>query len=134
MVRRNKRAGFMLRDLIACLVMFLVGLMLLLPGCSSKAPEEGMMGDDGGGEPPDPPLPPRRALGETKDKLRQMGIAVHNFEATFKKLPPAYASASIAGNKGVVGYGVPPGEGRLTAPQTIHVHLLPYIEQAALYN
>src|SRR5262245_17154946 len=59
---------------------------------------------------------------QTVNNLRQIGIAVHNFEGTFKKMPPAFASTDKKVNDNVVGYGAPPGG--ITKPQTIYVHIL----------
>lgn len=60
----------------------------------------------------------REAAGRTQTMncLKQIGLAVHNFHDTYSKMPPAFESVANS----------PAG--------SIHVHLLPYIEQAAVYN
>lgn len=60
----------------------------------------------------------REAAGQsqTMNCLKQIAIAVHNFHDTYSKMPPAYESVANS----------PAG--------SIHVHLLPFVEQAAVYN
>src|SRR5262249_1726213 len=50
------------------------------------------------------------------NNVRQVGIAVHNYDSAFRKLPPAVGK----GPQGQVG--------------SLHYHLLPFIEQAALHQ
>src|SRR5262249_51943590 len=77
-----------------------------------------------------PLLPYRKKNEETIERLRQLGVAVHNFESTFLKMPPAYwpGASTLAFD---VGYGARPGAG-LAGPHTVHVYLLPYVEQHLL--
>jgi len=59
---------------------------------------------------------------QCSNNLKQIGLGVHNFESTFKKLP----------NSGQCG-----STGTTTTPYTIHstaTQILPYIEQVAVYN
>lgn len=62
---------------------------------------------------------------QTRNNLRQMGMALHLCSDTYKKLPPAWGSFGSIG----------PGLNRSgTAAASLHVHLLPFIEQLPLYN
>jgi prepilin-type N-terminal cleavage/methylation domain-containing protein len=54
---------------------------------------------------------------QTMNNLKQCALACHNAQDNFKKLPPAYATYGSA-----------------TVTRSLLVHLLPYIEQTALYN
>jgi prepilin-type processing-associated H-X9-DG protein len=59
---------------------------------------------------------------QCSNNLKQMGLAVHNFDSTYKKLPTSGQCGST---------------GSTTTPYMIHstaTYLLPYIEQQNLYN
>ena len=55
----------------------------------------------------------------TSNNLKQIGLAVHGFHDNYKKFPDAFASG---------------GAFALTNPQTMWVHLLPFVEQDNLYR
>jgi type II secretory pathway pseudopilin PulG len=57
------------------------------------------------------------ARSQDSNNLKQIGIAVHSYHDDWKRFPPAFDKA------GQIKYSV-----------TAHIHILPYIEQAALYN
>ncbi len=54
---------------------------------------------------------------ETINNLKQMALAIHNANDAYKRMPPAFDKF---------------GSGQVAA--SIHVHLLPYLEQARLYK
>jgi len=66
----------------------------------------------------------REAAARTQiiNNLKQMALSTHNANDTFKLLPPA------VGTYGSVNANAPP------IGRTLSIHLLPYIEQTALYN
>jgi hypothetical protein len=57
------------------------------------------------------------ARAQTMNNLKQMGIALHNCNDTYRRMPPAFGK--FAGFK---------------TAQSIHVYLLPFIEQANLFQ
>jgi hypothetical protein len=54
---------------------------------------------------------------ETNNKLKQLSLACHSFHDVYKKLPPAFDRT-----------------GQIDFPASVHVHLLPFIEQDNLYK
>src|SRR5689334_19339054 len=56
------------------------------------------------------------ARAQCQNNLKQIGLATHNYESTYKYLPPA--GAKWEGN----------------TPPSMVVIILPYVEQANLYN
>jgi hypothetical protein len=54
---------------------------------------------------------------QTNNNLKQLSLACHSFHDVYKKLPPAFGSF-----------------GQMRFPASVHVHLLPYIEQDNLYR
>src|SRR5262249_18189449 len=54
---------------------------------------------------------------ETVNNLRMIGIGIHNYSDTFRRMLPAYAPS-----------------GQLKAAAPLHVHILPFVEQQPLYN
>jgi len=63
-----------------------------------------------------------------QNQLHQLGLALHNYESTKQKLPPAIANVPDPNS-------TPPGY-NLALPYctTIHTFLLPYVEQEALFK
>jgi len=55
---------------------------------------------------------------QCKNNLKQMGLAIHNYHDVYTRFPPA---GTVAGNSGAHG-------------NTVFVGILPYIDQAPLYN
>jgi hypothetical protein len=91
------RAGFSRADLLVVTVLGLCLLGLLTPalaGGRQKAERK-----------------------TTENNLKQIALAMHNYHATYKRLPPAYDK--------VFGF---------KSNATVHVYLLPYLEQIDLYK
>jgi len=59
---------------------------------------------------------------QCKNNLKQWGLAIHNYHDTFNKLPI-----------GAMGYNNPLAHGPANN-LSMHVRLLPYVDQAPLYN
>jgi hypothetical protein len=73
----------------------------------------------------------REAAARTQciNNLKQMGLGVHNFESTFKRMPPLYGGAA-----GQAGTGVQNSQKFPNIWGSTHVFLLPYIEMDNLYK
>ncbi|MCC6508695.1 MAG: DUF1559 domain-containing protein [Pirellulaceae bacterium] len=56
------------------------------------------------------------------NNIKQLGLASHNFESTFKKLPPGFTQDRIPAPSGAF------------QGHSVFYYLLPYIEQGNLYN
>lgn len=61
---------------------------------------------------------------QTVDKMKSMGLAMVSYHDAFKQLPPAFdrALATFENEKETV-----------RTPVSVHVHLLPYLDQQAIY-
>jgi hypothetical protein len=128
-LKNPRRRGYMLRDLVASLVMIILLLGIVLPGCGKK----------------DDPTSPtevseeekarqaaeqrkKRTSKETLNNLRQLAIAVHTAVGDYKRLPPSGTNVKVkAGDKEMAGYyGAKSG--------SLYYHLLPYLEQMNMYE
>lgn len=101
MVRRQ-RNGFTLVELLVVIAIIGVLVGLLLPAVQAAREAARRM--------------------QCSNNLKQMGLAVHNFDSTYKKLPSSGQCGST---------------GSTTTPYMIHstaTQLLPYMEQQNLYN
>ena len=100
---QSRRKGFTLVELLVVIAIIGVLIALLLPAVQMA----------------------REAARRTQcaNNLKQLGLACHNFHATFNKFPPG-------------GLGDRPNTGFTWNPQHIGllVHLLPYMEQQAIYD
>ncbi len=74
----------------------------------------------------------RRA--QCKNNLKQIGLGMHNFEETFQRFPPAYATADSRANGSL--YGVSYGDDNHNGPPgwAWGTFLLPFLEQAPLFK
>ena len=100
------RSGFTLIELLVVIAIIAILVSLLLPAVQ-QARESA-----------------RRT--QCKNNLKQLALAVHNFESAYKKLPPgqifsvgAYSNFALMDNMTLIG---------------THVFLLPYLEQENLYK
>jgi len=105
-----KRSGFTLIELLVVIAIIAVLVSLLLPAVQQA----------------------REAARRTqcKNNLKQLGLAVHNFEDTYGKMP--YGMLRRDGNGfGHPNFGTAPEENRRYA---FHFQLLPYIERSDLFS
>ena len=103
-VFRNKRGGFNAIELVVVIVLVFIILGALLVALKNFSDHE------------------RRSISwragpQTYNNLKQLSLACHSFHDVYKKLPPAFDKA-----------------GEMNFPASVHVHLLPFIEQDNLYK
>jgi len=60
----------------------------------------------------------RNAAKQMVNNLKQVTLSIHSFEGAYKKLPPAYETV---------------GPGKFAVHASLHIHVLPYIEQTPLH-
>jgi prepilin-type N-terminal cleavage/methylation domain-containing protein len=96
-----KRRGFTLIELLVVIAIIAILIALLVPAVQ-KVREAA-------------------ARTQTNNNLKQLGVACHSCNDTFKKLPPGFGPV----------YPMMYGP---MAQVSLHVHLLPFIEQQPLYN
>ncbi|MFN9717500.1 MAG: DUF1559 domain-containing protein [Planctomycetota bacterium] len=103
---RQRTRGFTLIELLVVIAIIAILVALLLPAVQQA----------------------REAARRTqcKNNLKQLGIALHNYHDTFNVFPPAHVRTQSA----------MPGDGLITGWRGYSAHsmLLPYIEQAPLYQ
>lgn len=107
--RSRHQRGFTLIELLVVIAIIAILIALLLPAVQ-QAREAA-----------------RRST--CKNKLKQLGLALHNYHDTFNRLPQAYVETEA--RRGEAGGTCTTG-GTRSAPWTILI--LPYIEQSTLYN
>jgi len=116
-VLRNhfKRRGFTLIELLVVIAIIAILIALLVPAVQKV----------------------REAAARTQctNNLKQIGLGVHNFEGTFKRMPPLYGGATQPAPPA----GTPISANCASAkfPRvygSTHVFILPYIEQDNLYK
>jgi prepilin-type N-terminal cleavage/methylation domain-containing protein len=71
------------------------------------------------------------ARAQCQNNLKQLGLAVHDFQVTYGVVPPCEGIAPVQGNNPYTGRPTPPPDG---ATGTTFFYLLPYIEQDNLYK
>jgi prepilin-type N-terminal cleavage/methylation domain-containing protein len=98
-----KRRGFTLIELLVVIAIIAILIALLVPAVQKV----------------------REAAARTQctNNLKQIGLGIHNFEGTFKRMPPLYG-----GNRDQASIKFPSTWG------STHIFILPYIEQDNLYK
>lgn len=106
--RRTRARGFTLIELLVVIAIIAILIALLLPAVQQA----------------------REAARRTqcKNNFKQIGVALHNYHDTHSVFPYATANAPTNGS------GSWPGSGEPVLNHTGWVMLLPYIDQAPLYN
>jgi prepilin-type N-terminal cleavage/methylation domain-containing protein len=112
---RRSRTGFTLIELLVVIAIIAILIGLLLPAVQKVREAAARM--------------------KCSNNIKQLGLAVHNFESSYSKLPPIGSWGATFRNNG---YTPPYNGGSLTsadgATGSLFVHLLPYVEQNNLYN
>jgi tRNA(fMet)-specific endonuclease VapC len=100
----KKRNGFNAIELVVVVLVVFILIGLGLVILKIQRDNERRIAGDGFG-------------GQTLNKLKQLALACHNANDVFKRIPPAFDKF-----------------GQITFPASIHVHLLPFIDQDDLYK
>ena len=103
----NRRSGFTLIELLVVIAIIAVLIALLLPAVQ-QAREAA-----------------RRS--ECKNKLKQIGLALHNHHEAYSRLPPSAGNDAAPFGSNAAGSGGQWGSSWM-------VYLLPYVDQAAIFN
>ncbi len=96
-MKQPRRSGFTLVELLVVIAIIGILVGLLLPAVQAAREAARRM--------------------SCSNNLKQIGLAIHNFESANKRLPPGAVWQSTGAKRG-----------------SIYVYLLPYLEQSGLYN
>src|SRR5207253_2786415 len=110
---RARLRGFTLIELLVVIAIIAILIALLVPAVQKV----------------------REAAARTQclNNLKQIGLATHSFNDTYKKLPPAWSPDAGGGTFGSNASSFGPYNNP-SKTGTIFFFILPYIEQAPLYN
>jgi prepilin-type N-terminal cleavage/methylation domain-containing protein/prepilin-type processing-associated H-X9-DG protein len=108
MSRRSGRRGFTLVELLVVIAIIGILVGLLLPAVQAAREAARRM--------------------QCSNNMKQMGLAIHNHESTFKYIPAAEKDIAAAL------YPTPPNPYGVRATFGTLFHILPYMEQSNLYN
>src|SRR5262249_11270927 len=106
---RGRSRGFTLIELLVVIAIIAILIGLLLPAVQK--------------------VRAAAARAQCSNNLKQLGLAVHNFQGTYSVLPPCEGTARGVANPYSANYAAPDG-----TTGTIFFYLLPYIEQNNLYT
>lgn len=109
-LRRTANSGFTLVELLVVIAIIGILVGLLLPAVQAAREAARRM--------------------QCTNNLKQLGLATHNFESAYKKLPPGYLGSSISRSISDSDSATPNGK------QWVGVlpFLFPFIEQGVIYN
>jgi prepilin-type N-terminal cleavage/methylation domain-containing protein/prepilin-type processing-associated H-X9-DG protein len=116
LVHGRRRRAFTLIELLVVIAIIAVLIGLLLPAIQKVREAANRM--------------------KCQNNLKQMGVAVHNYESTYGKLPPGGEGSNktvngTAFSNDLVNGAAPPSG---TAYHALFTYMLPYVEQENVYN
>ncbi len=107
-IRHRLKRGFTLIELLVVIAIIAILIGLLLPAVQKVRAAAARM--------------------QCSNNLHNLGVAVHNYNSTYGKIPPAWAPDAGGGTLGSN------ANANMKPRGTIHCYLLPYIEQDNVYK